>query len=318
MTTWTTEAVKPSDRFAFWREVVCQTVLNVSTEAPPQQFWARISGQSFGAMRFAAFDSSGHEIVRSKEHLSNAPADTYLISLQRKGRCHITQGSDDEFLLDPGEIAIVDGEEPFRVAFPSAVSRVLAVVPKNVLDTRAPWLRKMTQRKIHANSSYAEMVRLHLLKLANSHDLAEGEVNLLTDNLCNLLVLSFGRETSTGKRSPEPQVAAIIAFCRANLANPDLAPDMAAARFGISVRTLHLRFRDVGQTFGQWLIENRLEAIRVALRDPLQLHTTISDIAYRWGFSDLSHFNKAFRLRFGHTPREWRRYGVLGALGISQ
>ena len=32
----------------------------------------------------------------------------------------------------------------------------------------------------------------------------------------------------------------------------------------------------------------------------------ISEIAYRWGFNDLSHFNKAFRERFGRTPGEWR------------
>jgi AraC family transcriptional activator of tynA and feaB len=32
----------------------------------------------------------------------------------------------------------------------------------------------------------------------------------------------------------------------------------------------------------------------------------ISEIAYAWGFNDLSHFNRAFRARFGMTPREWR------------
>src|SRR5262249_28201634 len=108
MTTWTTDAVRPGDRFSFWREVVCRTVLNVSTEAPPDRFKAQISGRSAGALRFAAFDSSSHEIVRSKEHLVAAPADNYLVSLQRRGCSHITQG-DEAFLLNPGEIAIVDG-----------------------------------------------------------------------------------------------------------------------------------------------------------------------------------------------------------------
>jgi len=308
MTTWTTDAVKPPDRFSFWREVVCQTVLNVATEAPPERFWARISGQEFGDLRFAAFDSSSHEIVRSKQHLVSAPADNYLISLQRKGRCSITQGSDDAFLLDPGEIAVVDGQEPFRVAFVGPVSRILAVVPKGMLDTRAPWLRDIPHRKIPADSEFAGLARMHLLRLATDrNELSEGEASLLTDNLCNLLALSFAHHTSVDKSWPAPQLPTILAFCRQNLGNPQLSPHMVAAQFGISVRTLHSRFERVDQTFSRWLIATRIEAVGVALRDPSQGNMGISQIAYRWGFGDLSHFNKSFRSRFGRTPREWRK-----------
>jgi AraC-like DNA-binding protein len=42
------------------------------------------------------------------------------------------------------------------------------------------------------------------------------------------------------------------------------------------------------------------------LRDPNQRALNISDVAYRWGFNYLSHFNKAFRSRFDLTPGEWR------------
>jgi AraC-like DNA-binding protein len=34
--------------------------------------------------------------------------------------------------------------------------------------------------------------------------------------------------------------------------------------------------------------------------------TNIGTIAFDWGFSDLSHFARRFRQRFGCTPREWR------------
>jgi AraC-like DNA-binding protein len=79
-----------------------------------------------------------------------------------------------------------------------------------------------------------------------------------------------------------------------------------AAQLGMSVRTLHLRFERVGRTFGRWLLDSRLDACRKALRDPQQRASTISEIAYRWGFNDLSHFNKAFRAQFGMTPGDWR------------
>jgi AraC-like DNA-binding protein len=304
--TWSTDTVRAGERFSFWREVVCQTVLNVATEAPRERFQAHISGRSFAALRVAAFDSTSHEIVRSPQHTARFPEDNYLISLQRRGQSRITQHG-DPFPLDPGEIAIVDGQKPFRIAFPAPVSRVIAVIPHKTLDTRAPWLRNMPLRKIAAGSLYADLTRRHLLQLASPHhSLRESEASLLTDNLCNLLALASARDLPVNTFRPELQIEALLAFCRQNLSDPELSPRTMAARFGISVRTVHLRFERLGETFGRWLLDNRLEACGKALRDPHQRAAGISEIAYRWGFNDLSHFNKAFRARFDMTPREWR------------
>jgi AraC family transcriptional activator of tynA and feaB len=302
MATWSTDAVKPSEGFSFWHDVVCQAVLNVATEQRPDAFQARISGQSFGPLRFAAFESTGHEIVRSRGHVARAPADNYLISLQRHGRSLISQG-EGRFVLDPGEIAILDGQRPFRIAFPGPVSRAIAVVPRATLEARAPWLRAAPVRKIDARSPFADLTRRHLLQLAGRDGLEESEANLLTDNLCNLLALASARDAAVA----DVQLETLLAFCRQHLSDPDLSPRRVAAQFGISVRTVHLRFEKVGRSFGRWVLENRLEGCRKALRDPHQGGSGISEIAWRWGFSDLSHFTKSFRARFGMSPREWRR-----------
>jgi AraC-like DNA-binding protein len=42
------------------------------------------------------------------------------------------------------------------------------------------------------------------------------------------------------------------------------------------------------------------------LTDARYQEERISDIALRSGFSDISHFNRSFHRRFGHTPREIR------------
>jgi AraC-like DNA-binding protein len=257
-------------------------------------------------LRFAAFDSTGHEIVRSPQHTSRFPDDHYLISLQRRGRSRIAQGG-DAFALDPGEIGLVDGQRPFRIGFPEAVSRVIAVIPRATLDTRAPWLARTPARKISRASPYVDLARRHLLQLASKDEsLGESEAVLLTDNLCNLLALASARDTPINALRPQLQLEALLAFCRRHLSDPELSPQRAAAALGISVRTLHLRFASTGRSFSRWLIDNRLEACGRALRDPRQRACRISEIAYRFGFNDLSHFNKAFRARFDMTPGEWR------------
>jgi AraC-like DNA-binding protein len=39
----------------------------------------------------------------------------------------------------------------------------------------------------------------------------------------------------------------------------------------------------------------------------MQAHRTIGDIAYSWGFSDLSHFARRFKRAYGCTPSDYRR-----------
>ena len=306
MANWSTDEVRSSERFALWHEVVCHTVLNVSTEARPEHFQAHISGWSAGALRFAAFESTSHAIVRGREHLARAPADHYLISLQRRGVSHITQG-DDQFRLDPGEVAILDGQRPFRVAFPAAVSRSIAVIPRKALEIRAPWLTRTPVRRIAAGSPFADLIRHHLIELADcNRAFNEGEASLLTENLCNLLALATARHVPAAAR-PDVAVETLLAFCRQNIGDSGLCPQMVATHFGISLRTLHLRFERLGQSFGRWVLDHRLDGCARALRDPRQAACSISEIAYRWGFNDLSHFNKSFRACFAMTPRDWRR-----------
>lgn len=304
-TVWSTDTVKPCDGIAYWREAVCATVLNVAAEAPRESFRASIAGRSFGALRFAAFAASRHTILREARHVDRAGEDRYLISFQRRGRSVLSQDG-REFWLYPGEIAVMDGTQPFRVMFPGAVSRILAVVPRRSLDARAPWIRRGGMQRIAASSPFADLARRHIRQLAGEEPLQTEQAQVLTDNLCNLLALATAPEAADARSHPDLQTQAILAYCREHLGDPELSPRRVAARFGISLRTLHSRFAGAGQTFGNWLLENRLDQSKRALCDPAQRALGISEIAYRFGFSDLSHFSKTFRARFGQAPRDVR------------
>ncbi len=136
--------------------------------------------------------------------------------------------------------------------------------------------------------------------------MTDSAIALLTENVCNLLALASASEIAPARMQPELQIEAMLAFCRQHLHDAELAPQRVADHLGVSVRTLHLRFKQIGHSFGRFVLEERLKACSAALRDPFQRDANISDIAYRWGFNDLSHFNRSFRARFGRTPAEWR------------
>jgi len=303
---WSTEAIREHERFSYWREALCQAVFNLSIEARPENFAARITSRSSGVLRFATSESSGYQVVRTQRDIDTAPNDHYSVFLQLSGHSVITQG-DEALAFLPSDIAISDGRFPFTADMRGNGYRAIAVVPREMVDRRAPWLRGKSLHKLAADQAFVDLAKRHILELtAPDSTLSEGATGLLTENLCNLLALASANDVTTNRLQPELQMEAILAFCRQNLHDAELTPQRVADRFGISVRTLHLRFAQVGETFGRWLLEHRLDACGAALRDENQRGVNISDIAYRWGFNDLSHFNKVFRARFDRTPREWR------------
>jgi AraC family transcriptional regulator, positive regulator of tynA and feaB len=93
----------------------------------------------------------------------------------------------------------------------------------------------------------------------------------------------------------------------ARISNPDLRPADVAAAAGISVRYANALLAEENSSVARYILYRRLEQCRRALEDPLQAHRMIGDIAFSWGFSDLSHFSRRFRTQFGMTPGELRR-----------
>lgn len=96
--------------------------------------------------------------------------------------------------------------------------------------------------------------------------------------------------------------AAALAAIRARASEPGLTAEVVAAQVGLSVRYLHRLLESTGLTFAEHLLDRRLDCAVTMLRDSGSTHLKIGEIASRSGFSDISHFNRSFRRRFGDTP----------------
>ena len=91
------------------------------------------------------------------------------------------------------------------------------------------------------------------------------------------------------------------------LSDPTLDPSSAAAAAGISVRYANVLLSGQGTSLQQFIVSRRLDHCRRALEDPMQAQRTITDIAFAWGFSDQSHFNRRFKAEYGCAPRDYRQ-----------
>jgi AraC-like DNA-binding protein len=97
----------------------------------------------------------------------------------------------------------------------------------------------------------------------------------------------------------------------ANLASPDLLPDVLSARFNLSRSRLYRLFEPLGGVAG-YIQGKRLSRAYSELADLKQSHRRIYDIAFDLGFTSEAHFSRLFRRTFGVSPSDVRarRAGV--------
>lgn len=305
---WSTRDVSGREQFAYWREAVCEAVMNVATENPAgEAFFGDIGCAGYGELRFAAFTSSPHQIVRRASHIARSSHEHHLISLQRSGASRMQQcGRTCE--LRAGDIGIVDGARPFNVTFPQPVDRIVAVIPSGMLHSRAPWLRDRPIGMMTRDGTLHDVLRKYIERLAGPDCATSAEAELLAENLCNLVALLTAQGDAEYRASQErvSDIDRMFAFLSRHISDPELSPQTLADHMQLSVRTVHKRFEAAELTFRQWLLEQRLESCRRALGDPRCAAMTVSQIAYGLGFNDLSHFTKTFRARFGVSPGRYR------------
>ena len=101
------------------------------------------------------------------------------------------------------------------------------------------------------------------------------------------------------------RVAAVREIVARRFAEPELGMSDVAAAVGLSARSCYAALEIAELNFSELLAGTRLDRARELLRQ--QPKASVLDVALAVGFTDLSHFNRRFRARFGLTPREARR-----------
>ncbi len=105
----------------------------------------------------------------------------------------------------------------------------------------------------------------------------------------------------------EERRAAILREIEKRIGDPSLSAITVASSLGITVRYVHLLLKETGARFSHHVLDRRLEKAAALLRDPEWQDRLIIEIAAEAGFTDISHFNRAFRRKFRATPSVIRK-----------
>lgn len=318
METWTTNDLPERDQFSYWREVLCEAYIALNPVRPSSTggFAGQVTAHPLSAINVTTIASTRQKVYRGRAEISRMPLEVYFLNLQVRGQCRMQQGG-RAALLNPGEFSIVDSTEPYLNDYCSDDWEQYSFrIPRHLLR---PLLRnpdKATATRVASNGGMGT-VAIDLLKsIARNAEGLSPAATTLSSSMVELVAMSLGATESAQKMgrgsARQALCSSLINHVEMNIADPALCPAKVAAHFGISMRYLHKVLEEEGRSFGRLVLERRLERCAKDFARTKADAGTVTEIALRWGFNDMSHFSRTFRQRFGKTPRDYRGERVQG------
>ena len=305
-TLFSTNNVHPRDRFDCWHSIACKTVVNHDSRPECRAtFEAELQWGTLGGLELVLFENSPMDISNNR-----ATADQLFVCRQMAGEVVLEQSS-REVALEAGDITVLDPLLPYAGRFFSGSKLLVLKIPRRLLEARTGKTRQMIARRIRPIAAESSLASSFLAMLpTHAGNLGAAAEEIVADQALDLIAVSFAKAMESKPRVSSARSLALVnlrAAVEARLADPALDAETVATATGISVRYANAVLAQEGTSITRLIQTRRLARCRQALEDPSQGHRTISEIAYGWGFSDMTHFGRRFRAAFGSSPRDYRR-----------
>lgn len=309
--------VRGTDQIQIWDSTLWQAMGGLRSsligEAP---FFGRARFQDAGHVKICELASSPVCVVRDKGSATNEDREFIKIALQLSGRSRFTQ-ADREVLLDGAGWTFYDTGQPYQVINLTQVHQLVLLVPKAQLHFSAHQLKQYSICKFGVSPGVSGIFHNYIKTILTDGALATADERAaLGDVAANLLNLSIAHEArgTAIVSANETLQFQIKHYINKNLTDPDLSAQKIAVHFGYSKRHIHRVFAGNDLSLADYILRARLQKCAQALRSSASRPRTVGDIAFYWGFNNLSHFSRSFRHYFGCTPSTYRQNERNGSL----
>ncbi|MFH8615268.1 helix-turn-helix domain-containing protein [Streptomyces sp. NPDC017979] len=323
-----TDGVPPEERFAWWAEMVGHEVMPVAIDSPHAlTFRGSAVGIDFeDGVQLAGFAFSPMVATRQRRHIRRSDPEHHYLMMVHGSPIGLAQGRSNA-LIGTGDFSLFDTSHPLESEFvdDGRLSRLTllrlprASLPFSQDDVDGLLARRLTPGAgIGTGALLAHfMAALRQQPSGPGTRSGPGELRRLgrigTDLAHAFLAEQLDARHALPVESRQHVLRVRVdAFIERHLHEAALTPPVIAAAHHISVRTLHLLFRDQPETVAATVRRRRLERARAELEDPRARHRTIADVAARWGYRSAADFSRAFRAAYGTTPTEAR-----GTVGVA-
>lgn len=222
-------------------------------------------------------------------------------------------------LIKAGDMLLVNEGTRSRFRLPFVRANLVSLGYARLMD-RLPGLGCHSHYHVPAAAPGVAMVRDYADLLYRNSASAAGAPELTSGHFYDLVAHALrGQVKSDGDRTRQGVGAARLELAKREilkqLHDPALGVTAIARSQGVTPRYLQRLFEGEGRSFTEFLRDVRLDLAFSRLDDAARIGESISAVAFDCGFSDLSHFNRSFRKRFGRTPSDVRAAAMLKRRG---
>jgi len=308
-----TDLVPRDQRLAYWTDMICNVYVQLGCDPMADgrgDFEGSIRQHTLPSLDVSVVTSGPQKVMRTPGHIARSSDDYFLVSIQARGHGVVRQDGRDA-VLSVGDFALYDSTRPYQLLFDDAFEQIVLKLPGERLRSELRDTQALTATTVSGREGAGHLMLSMIRTLREDIDTLQPASALAVANgVLNILVA--GLQTLPAAQSPSLSNLAAFHLARikrcidARLDDPALSVGMLAAELGMSASQIHRVFKSEPMTLSQYIWDRRLEACSRDLLDPREAGRTVGEIAYGRGFSDAAHFSRAFRERFGCSPRDWR------------
>lgn len=311
---FSTDDLPDRDRLAIWREVFARSVVKVDLEPigdEPFRSESRVRVLPGATIRRS--HASAAEVTRTPSLVADGD-DNLILTIIRRGQMVASQRG-REVHLDEGGAYLWSNASTGVSRNPTAMDLITIALPRQSLVTAVADLDQAMMTLVPERTEALRLLVGYVEILqSESAPLSPELMAMSAAHVQDLAAVALGAtrdaaEIANGRGVRVARLHALKAEILANLTDPTLSLEVVAARQGISSRYVRALFDSEQTTFTDFVREQRLRRAHRMLSNPVFAGRSVSAIAFSCGFGDLSHFNHAFRRRFGATPTDVRKAG---------
>ena len=293
-----------------WRDWISQTYFELDVQTPdPRAFDGCLEHWDAGAFGLSRVTSTAILYRRQRETCRRS-GQRILITIPLDGVVEFSQFK-RQARCTPGSLFLEASDEPYELRQTSASGLLVLRVDESALRDRVCDVRRFFATRVESGHGLGRLfVDFLTLSMPYIADDPTRMLPVVGPHLLDLLGTALDGETQA-LDSPLTAVkvahlARVDAFIAEHLRDPELSLDTVASSCRISVRYLQKLCQDAGMTGRERIRDHRLRVARDLLGRG-DRRFSIASIAYRVGFSDHASFSRAFRHKFGCSPRDMRQ-----------
>ena len=309
---FSTESLAQEKRYAAWRDAICDVYDHVDVKADdPANYEGFIREVQFGSVALTDVLLSDQHISRRASHLSKLDKDCYYVQLIQTGNINVLQAG-VTLPTNAGTGALFCASEPYDLQCLGKVRSYYLELPRKDFASRFAKDRVPISTTMSTGRGLGRIATEFCATLASHGASLDSSVRArLGEELMDVLALAFDsaqqEEPLAEQVVQRARLRSVKAWLEEHLCDPNLTLEAIAKANAISLRYLHALFRLDGTSVSSWIWNRRLERSFDMLSRSDNQALSLSEIAYRVGFSSSSHFSTMFRRKFGMRPSDVRR-----------